>query len=143
MTALPNCPIHSGSDIRLISNLQVQVSAVHCKAQLQCRVLRVHFVICTKIGLIRFIILSFVTLFTYLLRIIFFRANLKVMTIGMVPSNFTDMLPNEIIIEGDYRMLYVVNERMKREHGTDCNFQASEEEGPGCNTTPAASVGHI
>ena len=141
MTALPNCRIHSGSDIRLILNLQVQVSAVHCKTKLQCRVPRVHFLICTKIVLIRFIILSFVTLFTYLLRIIF-QGEPQSQT-GMVPSNFTDMLPNAIIIEGDYRMLYVVNERMKRERGMDCNFQASEEEGPGCITSSPASVGHI
>ena len=40
-------------------------------------------------------------------------------------------------------MLYVVNKGMRGERGMDCNFQAPEEEGPGCYTASAALVSHI
>ena len=80
-------------------------------------------------------------LFTYLVCVVF-QGKLQGQ-IGMVPSNFTNIIPNAIIIEGEYRMLYVVNERLRGECGMDCNFQASEEEGPGCHTAFAALVSPI
>ena len=61
----------------------------------------------------------------------------------LVPSNFIEILHDEIIVESEYSMLNVVNEGMRVERGMDCTFQAPEQDGPGCHTVSAASVSHI
>ena len=61
---------------------------------------------------------------------------------GLVPSNFIEILPDEIIVEGDDGMLYVINEGMTGERGIDCDFQAPEEESAGDHTASAALVSH-
>ena len=86
--------------------------------------------------LIRLIILSLVTQFTYL-RCIVFQGKLQ----GQIGMDFVEFLPNEMIVECE--MLYIINEAMRRGRGMDRNFQAPEEEGPDCHTASAALVSHI
>ena len=86
--------------------------------------------------LIRFIILSLVTLFTYL-QCVVFQGELQSQS-GM---DFVEFLPHGIIVEGE--MSYVINEGMRGGHGMDRNFQVPEEEGPDCHTAFTASVSHI
>lgn len=51
-------------------------------------------------------------------------------TTGLVPSNYIEVLANEVIVEGDDGMLYVHNEGMTGERGIDVAF------GPGDDVAP-------
>ena len=71
----------------------------------------------------RFIILSLVTLFTYLLCVVF-QGELQGQ-FGMIPSNFTEIS----LMRSSLKVISECCTSSMREHGMDCNIQAPEEEG--------------